>query len=246
MLGMGPLAKNVECCRAVMRAARALRADVGTPTVRPNDVVLYGPDAATEGEWPSFVSDVALRLMQAGVRFDIDRTLPPPPKVNDLFNAYLCAHMDELKSTDEISVPEAAIAVAIALASGGRLDRRIHMNTAALLLLVQTGNLTIYRDPSRCDAAVGRLRHAMDAIWSQGKLVVSPTATIPPPKHGRGILTRNWQSFTKLGNLTDATAVALPFGRYASGLPRSIQVMGPPGSEEAVLDLAAKLEELSP
>ena len=45
-----------------------------------------------------------------------------------------------------------------------------------------------------------------------GKLVIAPTATVPPPKHGRGIFTRNWQSFTKLGNLTDATAVALPFG----------------------------------
>jgi Asp-tRNA(Asn)/Glu-tRNA(Gln) amidotransferase A subunit family amidase len=106
MLGMGPLAKNVEGCRAVMRAARVLRADIGTPTVRANDVVLYGPDAATEGEWPSFVSDVALRLMQARVRFDIDRTLPPPPVVNDLFNAYLCAHMDDLKSTNEVSTPE--------------------------------------------------------------------------------------------------------------------------------------------
>jgi amidase len=246
MLGMGPLAKNVECCRAVMRAARSLRADVGTPAVRRNEVVLYAPDAATEGEWPTFVSDVALRLMQAGVRFEIDRTLPPPPAVNDLFNAYLCAHMDELKSTNELSTPEATMAVALALASGGRLDRRVHRNTAALLLLIQTGNLTIYRDPSRFDAAVGRLRHAMDAIWSRGQLVVTPTATVPPPKHGHGILTRNWQSFTKLGNLTDATAVALPFGRYADGLPRSIQVMGPPGSEEAVLDLAAKLEDLAP
>ena len=89
----------------------------------------------------------------------------------------------------------------------------------------------------------------MDAIWSPGSSSPialdgdHPTGTA---QHGRGILTRNWQSFTKLGNLTDATAVALPFGRYANGLPRSIQVMGPPGSEEAVLDLAAKLEELSP
>jgi Asp-tRNA(Asn)/Glu-tRNA(Gln) amidotransferase A subunit family amidase len=192
------------------------------------------------------VSDVAIRLMQGGVRFDIDRTLPPPPEVNDLFNAYLCAHLDQLQSTNEIPIPEAIAAVALALASQGRLDRRIHTNTAALLLLIQTGNLTIYRDPSRFDAAVGRLRHSMDAIWHRGKLVIAPTATVPPPKHGRGLFTRNWQSFTKLGNLTDATAVALPFGRYPSGMPRSLQVMGPPGSEEAVLDLAEKLEALAP
>jgi amidase len=246
MLGMGPLAKNVESCRAVMRAARAMRADVGTPTTRPNDVVLYAPDAPTRGQWPTFVPDVAIRLMQSGVRFDVDRTLLPAAEVNDLFNAYLCAHLDELKSTNEIPVPEAVAAVALALASQGRLDRRVHTNTAALLLLVQTGNLTIYRDASRFDAAVGRLRHAMNAIWHAGRLVIAPTATVPAPKHGRGLFTRNWQAFTKLGNLTDATAVALPFGRYPNGLPRSLQVMGPPGSEEAVLDLAAKLEAVAP
>jgi Asp-tRNA(Asn)/Glu-tRNA(Gln) amidotransferase A subunit family amidase len=246
MLGMGPLAKTVEGCRTVMRAARALRANVGTPTTRPNDVLLYVPDDATMGEWPTFVSDLALRLMGARIRFDIDRTIPPPSVVNELFNAYLCAHMDELKSTNELSVVEAVSAVAMALATQGRLDRRVHTNTAALLLLVQTGNLTIYRDPSRSDAAVGRLRHTMQAIWARGQLVISPTTTIPAPKHGRGIFTRNWQAFTKLGNLTDATAVALPFGRYENGLPRSIQVVGPPGSEEAVLDLAQKLEEMAP
>jgi Asp-tRNA(Asn)/Glu-tRNA(Gln) amidotransferase A subunit family amidase len=246
LLGMGPLAQTVDGCRTVMRAARALRANVGTPTIHPNDVVLYAPDAATIGQWSTFVSDLALRLMGAGIRFDIDRTLPPPSVVNELFNAYLCSHMDELKSTGELSTPEAVAAVAIGLASQGRLDRRVHMNTAALLLLVQTGNLTIYRDPSRCDAAVGRLRHTTEAIWAKGQLIIAPTATVPAPKHGHGIFTRNWQAFTKLGNLTDATAIALPFGRYENGLPRSIQVMGPPGSEEAVLDLAETLEEIAP
>jgi Asp-tRNA(Asn)/Glu-tRNA(Gln) amidotransferase A subunit family amidase len=86
----------------------------------------------------------------------------------------------------------------------------------------------------------------MDAIWNSGRIVIAPTATISPPKHGRALFTRNWQAFTKLGNLTDATAAAIPFGRFATGLPRSIQIMGPPGSEEAVLDLAEKIEDLEP
>jgi Asp-tRNA(Asn)/Glu-tRNA(Gln) amidotransferase A subunit family amidase len=246
MLGMGPLASNVEGCRRVMRAARAMRADYGAPTIRKNDVLLYAPDDATEGEWPTFVSDVATRLMGAGVAFDIDRTLPPPTRVNALFNAYLAAHLDDFASTGELSLREAIPAVVFALATQGRLDRRVHMNTAALLLLVQTGKLTIYRDPSRFDAKVGHLRHAMDAIWRKGKLVIAPTATIPPPKHGRALYHWNWQAFTKLGNLTDATAIAIPFGRFDGGLPRSIQILGPPGSEEAVLDLAQVLEDVAP
>jgi Asp-tRNA(Asn)/Glu-tRNA(Gln) amidotransferase A subunit family amidase len=246
LLGMGPLAKTAEGCRQVMSAARAMRAPIGTPSIRPGEVVLYAPDKATLGEWPTFVSDAATRLTKEGIRFEIDRSLPPPPQVNELFNAYLCAHFDELKSTNEIPISEAIAAVFLALVSQGRLDRRVHTNTAALLFLVQTGNLTLYRDASRFDAAVGRLRHTMGSIWSKGRLVVSPTATMPPPKHGRALFTRNWQAFTKLGNLTDATAIAIPFGRFASGLPRSLQVLGPPGSEEAVIDLATKLEGLGP
>jgi len=229
-----------------MRAARSLRADIGEPSIRPNEVVLYAPDAATQGEWPTFTSDVALRLMQVGVRFDTDRTLPPPAYVNNLFNGYLSSHMDELKTTNEIPVLDGATAVLVGLASRGKLDRRIHANTGAILLLVQTGNLTIYRKPARFASSVGKLRHAMDAIWSKGQLVIAPTATISPPKHGRALLAWNWQAFTKLGNLTDATAAAIPFGKFANGMPRSLQIMGPPGSEEAVLDLAARLEAVAP
>ncbi len=244
MLGMGPLAASVEGCRTVMRAARALRADVGTSRSRSDDVIVYGPDAATIGAWPTFVSDIAARLLEAQVRFDVDRTLPPPSAVNELFNGYLCAHLDELSSTGELPHREALPAVLFALAANGRLDRRVHRNTAALLALVQLGNLTVYRDAKRFDSGVSALRHAARAIWDAQRLIVAPTATIPPPKHGRALFSWTWQAFTKLGNLTDSTAIAIPFGRFDSGLPRSIQIMGPPGSEEAVLDLAAKLEAL--
>ena len=73
-------------------------------------------------------------------------------------------------------------------------------------------------------------------------LVVTPTLTWPAPRHGRAELTPHLQAFCKLGNLIDATAVAVPFGTFDDGLPRSVQVMGPAGSEHQVLALARKLE----
>ena len=52
-------------------------------------------------------------------------------------------------------------------------------------------------------------------------------------------------SFAMLGNLIDATAIAIPFGRFEDTvLPRSLQILGPPGSEDAVLELAERLEAL--
>jgi Asp-tRNA(Asn)/Glu-tRNA(Gln) amidotransferase A subunit family amidase len=50
------------------------------------------------------------------------------------------------------------------------------------------------------------------------------------------------QAFCKLGNLVDATAAVVPFGTYEGGLPRSVQILGPPGSEDGVMALAERLE----
>jgi amidase len=57
------------------------------------------------------------------------------------------------------------------------------------------------------------------------------------------VLAHHWQAFCKLGNLVDATACAIPCGKFANGMPRSLQLLGPPGSEEAVLDFAERLEQ---
>jgi Asp-tRNA(Asn)/Glu-tRNA(Gln) amidotransferase A subunit family amidase len=48
---------------------------------------------------------------------------------------------------------------------------------------------------------------------------------------------------TTPGNLSDATALAIPFGTFDGRLPRAIQLMGPPGSERALLDLADRIIE---
>src|SRR5262249_11847502 len=146
---------------------------------------------------------------------------------------YLAAHLDEFASTGEIDEREAIAAVALALASGGRLDLRIHPNTAILLALVKLGNLTLFRNKRRAAAKLARVRDAMSRAWASGQLVVAPTTTLPPPRHGRAAFSWTWQAFAKLGNATDATAIAVPFGKFANGLPRSIQVLGPPGSEDA-------------
>jgi Asp-tRNA(Asn)/Glu-tRNA(Gln) amidotransferase A subunit family amidase len=115
-----------------------------------------------------------------------------------------------------------------------------------LLMAMAAGRMTIHRDPLQARQRIERVREAMGAIWDRGDLVVAPTATEPAPRHGRAGFSRHLLAFAKLGNMTDSTCVAIPFGRFPNGLPRSLQVMGPPGSEHAVLELAEKLEALAP
>jgi Asp-tRNA(Asn)/Glu-tRNA(Gln) amidotransferase A subunit family amidase len=56
----------------------------------------------------------------------------------------------------------------------------------------------------------------------------------------------NWNphllACTVPGHLADATGLAIPWGTFAgTALPRAIQLLGPPGSESALLAMAEKL-----
>lgn len=243
-VGMGPIARSVEDARRVLHALRGLRQPFADPVVAPDRVVLYGPDAATQGRWPTFVGDAATALMAAGVHFDVDRTIPAPGHVNNVYNGYVSSHFDEFSATGELELTEGLAAVLLGLASLGRLDKRVHPTSGALLALMALGQKTIYRDKPRWEAELATVRARVKAIWDGGRLVVAPTTTSLPPRHGRSTFDWTVLAFTKLGNLVDSTAVSVPFGAFDdTGLPRGLQILGPPGSEQAVLALAEKLAD---
>jgi Asp-tRNA(Asn)/Glu-tRNA(Gln) amidotransferase A subunit family amidase len=245
--GMGPLARTVGAVRDVMRAAASLRkSPLGkAKTSSARRVHIYAPDAATERAWPTFVGDAARALVSIGAHFDVDRSIPSASAVTDAYDSYLCSNFEAFLATGELPLRQGLPAVLLGLASRGRLDRRIHPNTGMLLMAMAAGRMTIHRDPIQARQRVERVREAMSAIWDRGDLVVAPTATEFAPRHGRAGFSRHLLAFAKLGNMTDSTCVAIPFGQFPNGLPRSLQVTGPPGSEHAVLDLAEKIEALA-
>lgn len=242
-VGMGPITRTVGGARAVVNALGALRRPFPSPRPGLDDVVVYTPDRACMGHWPTFVGDAARALSAAGIRFQIDRSLPPPRDVNLLFNAYVSAHFDEFSSTGELPFREGMAAVLLGLATMGRLDKRVHPTSGALLALMALGSATLYRDAARWEDRLAELRASTRAIWDSGRVLVAPVTTSLPPLHGRAVLDRSVLAFTKLGNMVDATAISIPFGRFdGKRLPRGLHILGPPGSEQAVLDLAERLE----
>ena len=244
MCGMGPITRDVEGARAVVRAVRgALRLpDAATPRIEPDRAVVWGPDRAHQEEWPSFLSDAGRLLDDAKITWSAARALATPTEVNALYTEHLAAHFGELIRGGELPLLEAVPAVALSLLSQGRLDRRVHPNTAVLLAAVLAMRF-VHRDKARAARRVAELRASVQAIWDSGALIVSPTTTLRPPRHGRAALATRLMSFCKLGNLVDATGLAIPWGSFPGtpALPRSLQILGPPGSEEAVLDLGARL-----
>ncbi len=244
--GMGPLTRTVAGAREVTHAVSgALRSDHAHVAMDPDRVVVYEPDAAHEGEWPTFGADALQLLASSGVKAEITRELPSPTEVNALFTEYFAAHFKEFIAGDELPLAQALPAVLLGLLSNGRLDKRVHPNTG--LLFAGAAALSLrYRNRARAAAKLVSLRADVHAIWARGHLVVTPTCTARPPKHGQAAWAYRLMTFCKLGNMVDATGLALPFGHYrvrgAVSMPRSLQILGPPGSEDAVLALAERLE----
>ncbi|HEY8090417.1 MAG TPA: amidase [Polyangiaceae bacterium] len=241
-VGMGPIARTPADCRLVLDGLAELRRPFPVPSMRDDEVAIYAPDAACRGKWPTFVADAAEALRDAGLRFEVDRTVPPPARANHVYNAYVSSHFAEFSATGEIEFREGIAAVALGLASFGRLDKRVHPTSGAILALMALGEATIFRNKARWERELVDLRARVRRVWESGRLFVAPTTTSLPPRHGRSVLDWTVLAFTKLGNLTDSTAIAVPFGHFdGTSLPRSLQILGPPGSERSVLDLAERL-----
>jgi aspartyl-tRNA(Asn)/glutamyl-tRNA(Gln) amidotransferase subunit A len=244
-VGMGPLARSVDDVRKVLAALSSLRQPFPAPPIDLDEVALYAPDRQSLGRWPTFVGDAAQALMAAGVHFAVDRTIPPPSHVNHVYNGYVSSHFDEFSNTGELEFAEGMASVLLGLASLGRLDKRVHPTSGALLALMALGQKTIYRNAARWEDEVSTVRARVKAIWDSGRLIVAPTTTSLPPKHGLSTFDWTVLAFTKLGNITDSTSISIPFGFFGeagdTGLPRGLQILGPPGSEQSVLDLAAKV-----
>ena len=244
--GMGPLARDVATARRVVEALAGELGRREQADVDPARVFLYAPDEAHLGKWPTFERDARALLERAAVDVSTEHGLPPPSAVNETFAGYVSAHFFDFVGEEEMSIREGLVATALGVLSNGRLDKRLHPVSASLFALVGLGKLVLYRDPAPQVARLEELRRAAANAWAKGRLLVTPTTTALPPKHGRAVLALRAPSFAMLGNLVDATAIAIPFGRFeGTSLPRSLQILGPPGSEDAVLDLAERLSSLA-
>ncbi len=242
MCGQGPFAHTTEQIRAILDVADP---HLRTGTSRPFELkgaTVYCP--ASLGRWPSFVSDVRSCLDVAVPEVTQDHELPSTDHVRQAYAGVWAAHLEELLEADAtIGLGEGLLAVASSLLLRGRFgDLRFHPQCAEILALVAIGRVTIFRNKSKALADAMAVRAAYEATWDRGHLVVSPVCAFPPPIIGRSNWNARLLECTVGGNISDATGLAIPWGTF-DGLPRAIQVLGPPGSEQTVLDVADRLIE---
>lgn len=244
MCGQGPLTRKTAEMRAVLDAA-APRLRTGTERAfRPRTAMLYAPSRL--GRWPTFEADVTPHLesaFDAAVR--TDHGLPTAKRVRSFYSAVWASNLENLTQADDsLSLWRGLTAAASSVFFGERRgDLRLHPDCAQLLLLMALGRVTIFRNRARAMKNADLVRDQFGALWDKGCVVVSPVSTGPAPLLGKGNSDHAHVLLcTASGNLADATALAIPFGRFDE-MPRAIQLMGPPGSENILLDIADRVIE---
>ena len=121
-------------------------------------------------------------------------------------------------------------------------DRRFHPATAEVLLQVAVGRALVFRDKRPVLRKVRDYRDEFERIWARGGVVCMPTCLWSAARVGTSNRNPRILECTMPGNLTDATAMSIPWGTFADGLPRGMQLIGPPGSERALLQLQSLIE----
>ncbi len=242
LCGMGPVTRDVATTKTVLGAVRAMLRRGPEVSFETKRVALWLPDKEHACEWPSFEEDARRVLRRAGIACEVASDLPTPTKVNALYTEYLAAHFDEFITHGDIPLRDGLPAVLLGLLSKGKLDKRVHPNTGILLGGVFVLGL-VHRDRKKAQAKLDALRARVQSYFARGIFLVSPACTLRPPLHGKSAFSLRLMSFCKLGNLVDATAIALPHAPFEGcSLPRSFQILGAPGCDEALLEIAARIE----
>jgi amidase len=99
------------------------------------------------------------------------------------------------------------------------------------------------------------LAQRLNAVFDEYDLVMTPVTAAPPPSAEISSSSGALRSFnqgspyvcyTPTWNYVGQPAAAIPAGFDADGLPRAIQLAGPPDSEATIVSLAAQIEAAAP
>ncbi|MFE2051875.1 amidase [Streptomyces sp. NPDC059459] len=232
----GPLATTVEDARLMLAVLAGDRADGGL--VRRADMgplrIAVSPRSPLAGvpvsrPYADAVREAAGLLMKAG--HQVRRADPPYPAS---LGVTALVHWTAGTAVDARGL------------NRRRLARRTRVHAAVGRAFVRTAATGRGREALR--ARLEPFFDAHDVLLTPALARRSPAAA---PWHERGWL-RNivadtaYSPFTPAWNLTGWPAMALPVGTLPSGAPCAVQLVGQPGSEAALLELAERIEALRP
>ncbi|MFF4144121.1 amidase [Streptomyces sp. NPDC001698] len=228
----GPLATTVEDARlmlSVLAGTEAVRGREAAP--RAIAVSVRSPLAGVGVSRPYAVATRDAARLLAGAGHRVRRAEPPYP---------MSLGVTALRHWT------AGTAVDAAGLDPRRLSRRTRVHAA-----VGRRFLKGVRADTRREA----LRRRMEPFFAEYDVLLTPALARRSPQagpwHERGWLRNvladtSYSPMTPPWNLTGWPAMAVPFGTLPSGAPCAVQLVGRPGSEADLLDLAEEIERLRP
>jgi Asp-tRNA(Asn)/Glu-tRNA(Gln) amidotransferase A subunit family amidase len=243
LCSQGPITRTLPQLRAVIETvAPTLRTGSVRTGFTAREVALYVPSKGTQ--WESFADDVAESLTHVIARPTEDHDLPPLRDAQWIYDGVWCSHLLDLLAADpSLRLIPAIFGVLSAVVFRGLLGKSFHPATAELLLQIALGRILYFHSKQAALAKAQQVRHSFQRLWDRGAIVVLPVCSWSAPRPGRTNYNPRLIECTVPGNLADATALVLPWGRFDDGLPRAIQLLGPPGSEFHLIELGGKLLE---
>lgn len=144
--------------------------------------------------------------------------------------------------------------VAARLAALGRELREDDLEPFTKMMLEYYGSLT-GSQVAEALAGVEQLAWSVAQVYDDVDVMLTPTLCVKVPELGFLDMQRPetlWErgtmlsGFTGVFNVTGAPAMSLPHGTDSNGMPIGVHVVGPLGSEELLLRLAAQFEQAAP
>jgi allophanate hydrolase len=115
--------------------------------------------------------------------------------------------------------------------------------------IIAGGRTPLAHDAFRAEYQLAALRRASERAWAAVDLILTPTAgtiyTIDAVAAEPLALNATLGRYTNFMNLFDLAGVAVPAGFRADGLPFGVTLVGPAGSERALLRIAGRLHRAS-
>lgn len=241
MNGQGPIAGSLPLLRTVLGIAAPLRTGI-TRRFTLRGATIFSGRGRMGGQWPSFAEDVAGPLARAAGDLLPPTGLPSPFRAMTAAFCKYAVHFDEMVGSDPLGLRDGLVAAFSGVFLRGRFgDRRLHPRTAEALvnIAVLRALLSFHLGAARREAQ--HLRDDVEATWDRGFVIAAPVSVFPAPRHGWSNANLLQWAYSTPFNVSDATALAVPWGRFPNGLPRALQLCGPPGSEEVLLEIAARM-----
>ncbi|NUP21461.1 MAG: amidase [Streptomyces sp.] len=228
----GPLATTVEDARLMLSVLADTEVTVPDPPGTHRIAVsLRSPIAgvAISKPYATAARDAAALLMKAG--HQVRRADPPYPMSLGVTSL---THWTAGTAVDAQSLDP------------GQLARRTRVHATV-------GRRFVGR--VRGGASREQLRRRLEPFFAEYDVLLTPALARRSPRsepwHERGWLRNvmantNYSPLTPPWNLTGWPAMAVPLGTLPSGAPTAVQLVGRPGSEAVLLELAERIEQLRP